>query len=568
MIPNNETQIDQKRFIFAMIVSGFVIVVWQMFFAPELPPPEPIDDEAVVQDDGVDAEDRDPDAAERTETDPAESDESDQAKPSEPIEEIEPPKVVDPRQDVLTTPNFKITLDNRGARVRGVDMLKPEQYQEAGDLLGKFPEDSDHFPYAIGFVDKEVNVGDDAMFEVIEDKTDDSRVTYQYVDPRGRWVLDKSYSTVEGEQFQLKLEVSLTNQQVDGRIRDQMALDIFGFAHPDEESSFLDIRPNELESICRLIDDTEREIYDSIDEAIVYDEAPIVWAGVNKRYFVFSAVPEKNAEKCVFDVPTNDYLRTRIVQEAFSIEPGESYSMEYLVVIGPKDQDVLAAAGHKLTEAIDYGFFTFLAKPMRWALVNIYDFVGNWGFAIIILTILIRLLMWPINKRVYENSERMKEIQPILKEVREKYEDDQQRLAEETMKTFKENNVSALGCAPMFLQFPIFLALYFMILNSVELYQAEFALWYVDLSAPDPYFVLPIVMALVMYAQQSMMSMEGPNPQMQMVMKIMPLTFGVFMIFLPAGVVLYYSASMLLGIAQQFWIKRSFEKRREEAPSS
>lgn len=540
-----------------MIISGMVIVIWQMFFAPEMPPPPPQDDSAVVQEDGKPSEGDDKsEKVAKEESDPVEEDD---------VEPVVPKKKIDPRETVFETDKFRVTLHNMGARVRGVEVLSPEQYQAAGNLLKAYPEGSEHFPYAVKFVDDEITIDDDELFEIVEEESGEGKITYRHVDPKGRWTVEKIFSVVPDGDFQLNLEVRVTNHMTDGSIKDSMALDILGYKDPTVEQSFLDVRPNELEAICRTLDDTEREIFDSVDEALVFDEEPVVWAGVDKRYFLFAAVPEKNAKRCSFDVVDTDYLRSRIVQDEFDIDPGEQYSMNYLIVIGPKDQDVLDAAGHKLAEAIDYGFFTFLARPMRWALVNIYDFVGNWGVAILLLTIIIRLFMWPINKKVYENSERMKDIQPQLKAVREKYEDDQQRLAEETMKTFKENNVSALGCAPMFLQFPIFLALYFMILNSVELYQADFFLWYVDLSEPDPYYVLPILMGVVMYAQQSMMQIEGPNPQMQTVMKIMPLTFTVFMLFLPSGVVLYYSASMLLGIAQQFHIKRTFAKRREEA---
>ncbi len=567
MIPsNNEPEIDQKRFILAMIISGVVIVIWQMFFAPEMPTPPPTDENgAVVQDDG---EKRDNAEQEKTEKDGEESE------PVEDVEEVEeakpvvPKKKIDPAEKTLETKKFRVKLHNEGARVRGVEILDPEQYQAAGDLLKAYPEGSEHFPYAVKFVDDEITFDDDELWEIVEEESGDGQITFRHVDPDGKWTVEKIYSVIPDQEFQLELEVRVTNQMTDGSIKDSMALDIFGYKDPTVERSFLDVRPDELEAICRTLDDTEREIYGSVDEAMVFSEQPVVWAGIDKRYFLFSAVPDKNAKQCSFETVDTDYLRSRIVQDEFDIDPGEQYSMRYLLVIGPKDQDVLDAAGHKLAEAIDYGFFTFLARPMRWALVNIYDFVGNWGIAILLLTIIIRLFMWPINKKVYENSERMKDIQPQLKKVREKYEDDQQRLAEETMKTFKENNVSALGCAPMFLQFPIFLALYFMILNSVELYQADFMLWYTDLSEPDPYYVLPILMGIVMYAQQSMMQVEGPNPQMQTVMKIMPLTFTVFMLFLPSGVVLYYSASMLLGIAQQFYIKRMFAKRREEAEAA
>ena len=185
--------------------------------------------------------------------------------------------------------------------------------------------------------------------------------------------------------------------------------------------------------------------------------------------------------------------------------------------------------------------------------------IGNWGLAIILLTFLIRLVLWPINQKVYANSERMKELQPKLTEIREKFADDQQRLGEETMKLWREHGVNPLGCLPMVLQFPILIALYFMILYSVELYQADFFLWYTDLSARDPYFVLPILMGVVMFAQQSMMTVETPNPQMATMMKVMPIMFTVLFLFFPAGLVLYWLVNNVLSIAQQWYVMRQVE---------
>ena len=190
---------------------------------------------------------------------------------------------------------------------------------------------------------------------------------------------------------------------------------------------------------------------------------------------------------------------------------------------------------------------------MRWALVSVQGVVGNWGLAIIVLTLIIRLALWPINKKVYSNSEKMKTLQPQLAEIKEKYKNDQQRMSEESMKLMKENGASMFGCAPMLLQFPVLLAMYFMILYSAELYQAQFIGFYTDLSAPDPYYVLPVAMGIVMFLQSRMMpTAEGPNmAQMKIMMKVMPIMMSVFMIFLPSGAVLYYFVSSLIGIVQQ-----------------
>ena len=188
------------------------------------------------------------------------------------------------------------------------------------------------------------------------------------------------------------------------------------------------------------------------------------------------------------------------------------------------------------------------------------------------LTLLIKIVTWPFTEKSYANAERMKEIQPKLDELRTKHENDQQRLAEETMKLFQENSFNPLGgCFPMLLQMPILYGLYVMIINSVELYHAEFFLWYTDLSARDPYFVLPIFMGALMFAQQQFMTPQSTNPQQaqtQAMMKFMPIMFTAFMLFLPSGLVLYYSLNLVLGILQQYLIRRKFARRREKAAAA
>ncbi len=540
-----KNQPEPKRFLLAMFLSGTMLFGWQYFFLQ--PPPE-------------------------TPVAPAEQATKTQEQPApeakaNPVVAPQPTKDIPLRIDTLKRDDVVLTMTNQGARMQGVTILQPEQYQDAGDLLGQAPRDSLRFPFSINFAKDTLVIPSDAKYEVVEAESTKVKdgftaITYRYVDPAGRFQVDKSFKATE-KPYQFDLTVTYVNIS-NAQWSNQPVLDITGYKDPNLETSFLDPRPDLVEALCKTSEDMEREMYGSVESPLTYGNATerVKWAGIDRRYFLFAAVPLEGAARCDMERVGDDFLQTRLVHDEMTLMPGQSKALQYVVYVGPKDQDVLDAAGHELAEAIDYGFFAFLARPMRWLLVQLYGVTFNWGIAIILLTIIVRLAMWPLNHKVYVNSERMKDIQPLLNEVKVKYENDQQRLAEETMKVFKENNVSALGCAPMLLQFPIFLALYFMILNSVELYQADFFLWYTDLSTSDPYFVLPIFMGVVMFLQQSMMTVEAPNPQMKTVMKIMPIAFTAFMLFLPAGVVLYYSASMLIGIAQQYMIKKQFERKR------
>ncbi len=554
-----------------MLLSGAVFVVWTTFFAPEPPPVETDNGEVTQTESGESADKGETGKSEKAEK----SDKPDaEDKPVADVDlgDVEPVSDIPERFDKLLVEQVELTLSNKGGRVTGAVVHEPAQYKEAGDLLSKFPKGTDHFPFRVHFDKGNINIPDDLTFEVVESastkqKDGYTKIVYRHVDSKGRYILDKIYSVRKDAPYQVDLEVKLTNKLEDGRISEAIGLDIYGYKDPNAESSFLDVRPDEVEALCKYEGDLERELIGSVEEKLVFDEKPAQWAGIDRRYFLFAGLPEGDAEKCSFEVVDKDYLRARIVQPETAIGPGETRSMSWNLFVGPKDYDLMETIGHKLQESVDFGMLTFIARPLRAFLVWIQGYVGNWGIAIILLTIVIRLLLWPINHKVYANGEKMKDIQPKLNELREKYKNDQQRMTEETMKVMREAGASPLGCLPMFLQFPILLALYFMILNMVELYQADFALWYTDLSASDPYFVLPILMGGVMFVQQTLMTPAAGGgaqaEQMQKMMKFMPIMFTAFMLFLPSGVVLYYFVSLLIGLAQQFYIRRSFAQKRE-----
>jgi YidC/Oxa1 family membrane protein insertase len=556
---------EHKRFIIAMVLSALVIIFWQMMFAPPPRPVQPDNGESVVaQRDVPAAPTEEARPRPRVEADPeADDPEAAPARPAAPVRDIAQ------RTDRLVSPNFTLELTNRGAAVSSILITDPAQYKARGDLLDAFPADSPYRPFTVSFVDENLGIAENAMYEVIEAESvrDGSgayqKITYRYADPRGRFTLDKVIAVHPERAFVLTMDVKISNHLADMRLVDTMAVNIYGYPDPDQDRSWLDFQPDELEAVCRTVDDTERRIMQKLNGPRNYDGMDILWGAVDTRYFLLGNVPLERGQSCVMEVLNENMLRTRIIGKGFSVAPNQTFTSSHLLYIGPKDFDYLRAAGHRLEDAVDYGFFTILARPLRRLLVLFYGWVGNWGIAIILLTLLIKILTWPITDKAYSSAERMKKIQPKLQELKEKYANDQQRMTEETMKVFKENNVSPLGCLPMLIQIPILYALFVMIYNSVELYRANFALWYTDLSAPDPYFVLPILMGAVMVVQQRMTTIETPNPQMAMMMKIMPIMFTAFMLFLPAGLVLYYFVNLILGLAQQFWIKRKFRLAEE-----
>ncbi|MGM0557779.1 MAG: membrane protein insertase YidC [Myxococcota bacterium] len=564
---------EQKRFLLAMALSAGVLLVWQLYFAPE--PKKPQDEQQkqeVAQKADVDGDEKsaDGDTASDDASDEDADSPDDEAEPADNAgsdEGAEVKKVgerdVEPRQDTIRSEHFEVELTNKGGAVKHVRLHSPEQYQAAGDLVG-FPEDASNYPFEMRFMDKNFDFPEDAVFSVAEDESkigDDGKfdkIVYRYDDPQGRFRVDKVFEISPEKEYVLNMDVVVTNKLDDVNLVDTLAVDTYGWKDPNQESSWFNFLPNELEGVCRMVEDTERETYGSLEEPLSFSGGAL-WGAVDTRYFMLATVPLDGAEKCDMEIVDTNYVRTRLTMGNFSVAPGSTKTLAHELYLGPKDVDVLQDVGHQLSDSVDYGFFAFIARPMRWGLNFIQNYVGNWGLAIILLTFLIRGAIWPINMKAYSSMERMKEIQPELEKVREKYEDDRQKMGDETMKLFREHNVSpAGGCLPMLLQMPILYGLYVMIYNSVELYEADFMLWYTNLAVHDPYYVLPALMGITMFAQQKMSTVDTSNKQAAMMMKVMPVMFTAFMAFLPSGLVLYYFFSLLIGVVQQYFVKRKF----------
>ncbi len=232
--------------------------------------------------------------------------------------------------------------------------------------------------------------------------------------------------------------------------------------------------------------------------------------------------------------------------------------------IGPKDHRVLESIDPRLTDMIEYGFFTFIAKPMFKLLLFLYEILGNWGWAIVVITILIRLILFPLTFKGMLSMSKMKELAPKMKELQQKYKDDRQKLNAHMMELYKKHGVNPMGgCLPMLLQIPVFFAIYRVLLNAIELKGAPWILWITDLSAKDPYFVLPILMGATMYWNQKITPMTVTDPTQEKIMKFLPIIFTFFFVTFPAGLTLYWFVNNLLSVAQQYFVNIYMEKQKK-----
>ncbi|MFN7142341.1 MAG: membrane protein insertase YidC [Myxococcota bacterium] len=288
-------------------------------------------------------------------------------------------------------------------------------------------------------------------------------------------------------------------------------------------------------------------------------EGPVSWFGVENRYFLAALAPADPAWGTLSWAPVGERHGAFLVGPATSLAPGAPLDVRFTLYTGPKYVERLAEVGHALDEAANLGFFGFFSKILLFFLSIFHAGLNNWGLAIIALTFFIRICFYPLSAKAYKSGKAMQAVQPLLKEIQEKYKDDKETQTRETMALFQKHNVNPLGgCLPMLVQMPVFFALYSGLLATPDLFQAGF-LHVHDLSAPDPYGTFPFFMAVGMVLQQRMTPMTGMDPAQQQMMRFMPLVFALFMFGLPAGLSLYYALNTVLSILQQWYNTRSYQ---------
>jgi len=371
------------------------------------------------------------------------------------------------------------------------------------------------------------------------------RVTKRYMFTRGSYLIEVSFL--------------ISNQSTDrfqANAFGQIKRDVF-----DDPSAVGGFGRTYLGFVTTSEDDPYIRIdFDEVDDGTEAFDTQGGWIGFSQHYFISAWIPEGSQ--------TNRYTTRRndmgqyfgeFTGSAIVVAPGESaeYSMGFYA--GPKDQYVLAEISPNLDLTIDYGFLWFLAAPIYWLLRQIDSFINNYGFSIIALTLVVKALFYKLTETQYRSMAGMRRVMPKMESLKETYGDDQMKLRQATMELYKKEKINPFGgCLPMLVQMPVFIALYWVLLESVELRHAAFGLWLHDLSVRDPYFILPLLMAATMYLQMSL-SPTPADPIQARVMKLMPLMMGVVFLWFPAGLVLYWLTNGLLGILQQWYITRKLE---------
>ncbi|HEX8961054.1 MAG TPA: membrane protein insertase YidC [Geobacteraceae bacterium] len=281
------------------------------------------------------------------------------------------------------------------------------------------------------------------------------------------------------------------------------------------------------------------------------------WTGYADKYFLNVVAAGAGAIGGDTIRLNRGVVENSVASPAISLNPGQSFSLPYRLYFGPKDLDILKAQGNQLEDVIDLGWFSAVAKPLLYCLKFLYRYVHNYGIAIIIITVVIKILFYPLTYKSYKSMKEMQKLQPKMAELKEKYKNDRDALNKAIMELYQTHKVNPLGgCLPMLVQMPIFIALYRALMSSIELRHAPFMLWIQDLAAKDPYYVTPIVMGATMFIQQRMTPSAGMDPTQAKMMMMLPVVFTVMFINMPAGLVVYWLVNNILTIAQQAYINR------------
>ncbi len=295
------------------------------------------------------------------------------------------------------------------------------------------------------------------------------------------------------------------------------------------------------------------------------------WIAILQHYFVAAILPAEGEKLHFESKPGKDetYLAQYLGASA-DVQPQATLSFTTKLYVGPKLQDSIGKAAKGLELTVDYGILTAISEPLFWVMEKLHQYTGNWGVAIILLTLIVKTIFYPLAAAQYRSTAKMRKFAPRIAELKERYGDDRERMSKAMMELYKKEGFNPLaGCWPLLVQMPVFFALYWVFLESVELRQADFALWINDLTSPDPFYVLPVIYGVSMFFMQKLSGQTATmDPMQQKVMNVMPIAMAGFFAFFPSGLVLYWCVSNCISIAQQWYITRKIEREGEVAKTA
>ena len=554
---------EQARILLAIALSFAIFLLWELFFVerPPMPPPSEAPQQSASQE-------ASPEAAAEGAPDAA---------PYFPPGEVETaaaakaaPRPAPARQVSVETPMYSAVLSESGASIRS---WKLKQYREAvepeappKELVGPEIEGGTvqtrwESPMPDALADARFTL---ASGETTVNVRDVSRsVSFTWASSDGV-VVEKIY-TFSPETYLVDLTLTVKNGS-DRPLRNRLMLSLVSRFGDDK-------RVIGFQGASALVGDSVEQI----DVGEVDEEDPeagaVRWIALQHRYFLSALMPLQPVETQVLtSSPSPGIVENRFAQPGVDLAPGTQKRFDYELFFGPKSMKLLGEVGYDLDRVIDFGWFDFIAKPCLWLMNFIYRYVPNYGVAIICLTLITKIILWPLGNKSYKSMGEMKKIQPLMADIREKYKDDKKKMNQEMMALYRTYKINPMGgCLPMAAQIPVFIALYRMLYEAIELRHASFFGWINDLSAPDRLFrfgfsvplmeppygipVLTLVMGASMLLQQKMSPPPG-DPSQAKIMMLMPIVFTFIFINFPSGLVLYWLVNNLFSMGQQYYTQK------------
>lgn len=546
---------EQSRFIIAVALSFIVFLGWDHFYNNKKNVKSTTEVQQIVE-----GKSSAPDNVLKLQEKSSQTDDpaSQENKPSRVIE--------------INTPLYSVNINEKNAAITSFKLLKYNETIDIGspnkELISK---EINNGTVLVGFDGKNVSGIENANYTSDTDSENllitqgNKEIIFYWKSPEGI-IIEKKYK-FSADTYLIGLTVNVINQSSQS-VKDRLFISL-------ESCNKANKNTNSFEGPGVLINDSLEQIkLKDIEEKNIY-HGIIKWISVHDRYFMSAIIPmtpiEANMRLYMKD-KEKGYFEAQYILPEKEIRPGVQEKMEFNLFFGPKSLKLLGSLGYDLNKSVNFGWFDFLAKPVLYLMNFLYSFVPNYGVAIIILTILIKLLFWPLGSKSYKSMNEMKKIQPLLAEIKGKYGNDKKRMNEELMGLYKTYKINPMGgCLPLVAQMPVFFALYRMLYETIELRHAPFVLWIKDLSAPDRLFhfgfsipfmeppygipVLTIIMGVTMFIQQKMTPAVGDPAQAKMMM-ILPVVFTVIFVNFSAGLVLYWLVNNVLSILQQYIISR------------
>jgi YidC/Oxa1 family membrane protein insertase len=556
---------DQARLFIAIALSFLIFFIWNTFFTPKNEPPK----ETPGSEQAQSAANR-PGSAVPEQATPTRDDRT----PSATKPEVQ--KVVDAtvavRELKVVTPLFDAQLSERGGNL---ELFTLHNYREevAADAPQKVMIDKDNHARMpnIGLGQRNPGALQNERFQcnsaaaemTVKDQA--RSVSYTWTSPDGI-ILEKEY-TFTPDSYLIGFTVRIKNGTAH-ELQDQLII---------SQSKYLPEQKNRYghEGPSALIDGKVQQFKRKEVQEGKTAEGKIQWLTIEGRYFMEGVVAEDPFDGSVKMFFTDqDVVESQLIIPNVLLAPGSQRDFKFSLYIGPKSLSILSEAGYDLKKVINFGWFDLLAKPCLWFMNKLYSVIPNYGIAIIIMTIIIKVLLWPLGSKSYKSMNEMKRIQPLMAGIREKYKDDKKKQNQEMMALYKTYKINPMGgCLPMLMQLPVFLALYNMLYTAIELRHAPFFGWINDLSAPDRLFnfdfsipfmqppygipVLTLIMGVSMFFQQKMSPPPGDPTQAKMMM-FMPIVFTFIFINFSSGLVLYWLVNNLLSMGQQLYIQKKY----------